>query len=74
MDSYIDRILAEMQREPDTAPATENAFDNTYLGRLPLAMAYVPFQRWEAFTIPLVPCKGNNLSRSGSAFCGRELI
>jgi hypothetical protein len=75
LESYIDRILTGMQMEPDTAPATENAFDHTYLGRLPLAMAYVPFQRWGSIYDPVRALqRGTIFPDLDLPFCGRELI
>ncbi len=75
MDNYIDRVLSAMQREPDTASATENAFDYTYLGRLPLAMAYVPFQRWGSIYDPCRALqRGTIFPDLDLPFCGRELI
>jgi hypothetical protein len=75
LESYVDRILCGAQRNPCTSPATENTFDQTYLGQLPLAMAYVPFQRWE----PLYdPCRalqrGTVFPSLDLPFCGRELV
>jgi hypothetical protein len=75
LESYVDRILYGSQRDPRTSPATENAFDQTYLGQLPLAMAYVPFQRWETLYDPnLALQRGTVFSSLDLPFCGRELV
>lgn len=75
LESYVDRILYGDQRNPCTSPATENAFDQTYLGRLPLAMAYVPFQRWESLYEPYLALqRGTVFPSLDLPFCGRELI
>ena len=75
MDSYIDRVPMMAQREPYTAPVTENAFDYINLGQLPLAMAYVPFQRWENLYEPRRALQRGTIFPSlDMPFCGREMI
>lgn len=75
LENYIDRVLTAMQMEPDTGFATENAFDGTPLGRLPLAMAYVPFQRWGSIYDPSRALqRGTIFPDLDMPFCGRELI
>ncbi len=75
MESYVDRILYTAQRNPCTSPVTENAFDQMYLGQLPLAMAYVPFQRWECLYEPYRALqRGTVFPSLDLPFCGREMV
>ncbi len=75
MQNYMDRVLTTMQQDPKTVAATENAFDYTYLGRLPLAMAYVPFQRWGNIYDPYRALqRGTIFPDLDLPFCGRELV
>lgn len=75
MDCYFDRVFCDMQKDTATSPATENAFDHTYLGRLPLAMAYVPFQNWGNLYEPFRALqRGTIFPDLDLPFCGRELV
>ncbi len=75
MENYIDRILAEMPDEAQMTAKMGNDFDSTYLGRLPLGMAYVPFQRWQGTYEPYRALdRGTIFPELDLPFCGRELI
>lgn len=74
MDKYIDRMMVALPKEAGIM-ATENAFDCTYLGKLPLAMAYVPFQRWRGTYEACVGLeRGTIFPELDLPFCGRELV
>lgn len=67
MESYVDRVYYAAQRKPCTSTVTENGFDQAYLGQLPLAMAYVPFQQWECLYEP------NHALQRGTIFPSLDL-
>lgn len=76
MDNYFEDMLMTAETAGGINAQTENSFDAMYLGRLPLAMAYVPFQRWG-------PCiyepyralqRGTIFPELDLPFCGRELV
>lgn len=75
LDNYMKRMMAIMPEEAEMAGMTNNSFDCTYLGRLPLAMAYVPFQRWNCVYDPCrALARGTIFPELDLPFCGRELV
>ena len=74
MNNHMYRIKAIEPAETELASMTKNSFDCTYLGNLPLAMAYVPFQRWSCVYDPCrALTRGTIFPDLDLPFCGREL-
>ena len=75
MENYIDHIIVALPEEAGMTETTENAFDSTYLGRLPIAMAYVPYQRWcGTYDACRALERGTIFPELDLPFCGRELV
>ena len=75
MEIYMDETPIAVPTAACMRAQTENAFDNTYLGRLPLAMAYVPFQQWGNIYEPYRALqRGTIFPELDLPFCGRELV
>ncbi len=76
MDNYLENIMMSEETTRKINNETENSFDAMYLGRLPLAMAYVPFQRFGASIYePYRALKrGTIFPELDLPFCGRELV
>lgn len=75
MEIYMDESPMTVPGTACMMAQTENAFDNTYLGRLPLAMAYVPFQQFGNIYEPYRALqRGTIFPELDLPFCGRELV
>lgn len=76
MKNYSEDMLMTAETDCKMQVETENAFDAMYLGQLPLAMAYVPFQRWSTCIYEPYRAlqRGTIFPELDLPFCGRELV
>jgi hypothetical protein len=75
LENNMEQMTFSMPASARMATATENSFDNSYLGSLPLAMAYVPFQRWGRIYEPYLAFeRGTIFPELDLPFCGKELV